>query len=466
MKAPALTQKVPFLSKLAFGSGDLGTAITAGVLGFFRLIFMTDVAGLNPALAGAVLLIGRVWDAVNDPIIGTISDRLKTRWGRRRPMFLLGALPFALTFILVFYAPPFDQTGKFIYYVIAGLLFDTFYTVVNVPYTALTAEMTSDYDERTSMNSFRFGFSIIGSLLAVIGYTAISGALRDSLGQAGAILVAVSVLAAVSGVPYILAFLGTYERPEVAAAYQAEPPMSVLDGIKTTFASIPFRYVAGIYLASWLSLMTVQTVLVYFLNYWLRRPDLQLPVVLGVQVTALLFVFIWSKISQKIGKQRTYVSGMGFWIVISFALFAVPADAADFVPMLLGALAGVGVAVAYLIPWSMLPDVIEEDELKTGRRREGAFYGYFALLQKFGAAVGSGLIGLALAATGYITPPENITTPIAQPESALLAIRLMIGPIPAIMLAIGIVLALRFPITKAHHEQTLAALAKRKAAKA
>ena len=124
-------------------------------------------------------------------------------------MFLFGALPFALTFILVFYAPPFDQTGKFIYYIVAGLLFDTFYTIVNVPYTALTAEMTSDYDERTSMNSFRFGFSIIGSLLAVIGYTAISGALRDSLGQAGAILVAVSVLAAVSGVPYILAFLGT-----------------------------------------------------------------------------------------------------------------------------------------------------------------------------------------------------------------------------------------------------------------
>jgi GPH family glycoside/pentoside/hexuronide:cation symporter len=130
------SQKVPFLSKLAFGSGDLGTAITAGVLGFFRLIFMTDVAGLNPALAGAVLLIGRVWDAVNDPIIGTISDRLKTRWGRRRPMFLFGALPFALTFILVFYAPPLDQAGKFIYYIVAGLLFDTFYTIVNVPYTA------------------------------------------------------------------------------------------------------------------------------------------------------------------------------------------------------------------------------------------------------------------------------------------------------------------------------------------
>ena len=94
------------------------------------------------------------------------------------------------------------------------------------------------------------------------------------------------------------------------------------------------------------------------------------------------------------------------------------------------------------------------------------FYGYFALLQKFGAAVGSGLIGLALAATGYITPPENIATPIIQPESALLAIRLMIGPVPAVLLVIGIVLALRFPITRAHHEQTLAELARRKAAKA
>lgn len=242
--------------------------------------------------------------------------------------------------------------------------------------------------------------------------------------------------------------------------------MSVLEGIKATFASVPFRFVAGIYLCSWLALMTVQTVLVYFLTYWLRRPDLQLPVVLGVQVMALLFVFIWSRVSERIGKQRVYIFGMAFWIAISFALFAVPADAADIVPMVLAGLAGVGVAVAYLIPWSMLPDVIEEDELKTGRRREGAFYGYFALLQKFGAAVGSALIGAALAVAGYITPPENVATPVVQPDSALFAIRLMIGPVPAILLVLGIVLAARFPITRAHHLATLAELARRREAKA
>lgn len=465
MKPPAhLTDKVPLITKLAFGSGDLGTAITAGVLGFFRLIFMTDVAGLNPALAGVVLLIGRAWDAVNDPIIGTLSDRLNTRWGRRRPMFLFGALPFAVAFALVFFAPPFDDAGKFAYFVVVGLLFDTFYTVVNVPYTAMTAELTRDYNERTSLNSFRFAFSIAGSLVAVISQGVIVGALTPALGKQQAWFAFAVAMGALSGIPYIFAFLGTYEFPEVLKTEASETPMPFFQGLKTTFASRAFRIVVGIYVFSWLTLMTVQTILSYYLTYWMRRPELILPVVLGVQVSAFVWLFIWSKVAQRIGKKRTYVIGMIFWIAVSLALFAVPRDMPAEATIGLGVLAGVGVAIAYLVPWSMLPDVIEEDELKTGHRREGVFYGYFALLQKFGAAVGSAAIGFLLDASGYITPPTDAVAPIAQPDSALTAMRVLIGPVPVILLLIGIWLAARFPISKEQHEATLKELARRHAA--
>jgi GPH family glycoside/pentoside/hexuronide:cation symporter len=132
----------------------------------------------------------------------------------------------------------------------------------------------------------------------------------------------------------------------------------------------------------------------------------------------------------------------------------------------LGALAGVGIATAYLVPWAMLPDVVELDELETGQRREGAFYGFFVLLQKAGLALGLFMVGQVLAWAGYITPPPGTTTPIIQPDSALLAIRIMIGPVPAVVLASGILLVHLFPITKEQHAKTLAELEKRKQAKA
>lgn len=422
---------------------------------------MTDVAGLNPATAGTILLIGRVWDAVNDPIIGTISDRLNTRWGRRRPMFLFGALPLALSFVLLFIVPPFDASGKFWYYVVVSFFFDTFYTIVNTPYTALTPELTRDYNERTSLNSYRFAFSIVGSLVAVIGHQVITG-MYGADKQTGFFMSAL-ILGVFSGLPYLFAFWGTYERPELRDPQEENIPF--FEGLRLTFNNKAFLNVVGIYLMSWLTLQAVQTILAYYLIYWLRRESLQLPVILGVQVSAFVWLFIWSKVSNRIGKKKTYAIGMSVWIVVLLGLFSLPRDTSDGIVITLGALAGVGVAIAYLVPWAMLPDVIELDELKTGQRREGVYYGYFALLQKFGIAVGSWLIGQMLSVAGYITPPAGITTPITQPDAVLTAIRLLIGPIPAVILIAGIVLALKFPITKEQHEQTMAELAKRRAVK-
>jgi len=422
---------------------------------------MTDVAGLNPATAGTILLIGRVWDAINDPIIGTISDRLNTRWGRRRPMFLFGALPLALTFVLLFIVPPFDASGKFWYYVVASFFFDTFYTIVNTPYTALTPELTRDYNERTSLNSYRFAFSIVGSLVAVIGHQVITG-MYGADKQTGFFMSAL-ILGIFSGLPYLFAFWGTYERPELRDPQEENIPF--FEGLRLTFNNKAFLNVVGIYLMSWLTLQAVQTILAYYLIYWLQRESLQLPVILGVQVSAFVWLFIWSKVSNRIGKKKTYAIGMSVWIIVLLGLFSLPRDTSDGIVITLGALAGVGVAIAYLVPWAMLPDVIELDELKTGQRREGVYYGYFALLQKFGIAVGSWLIGQMLSVAGYITPPAGITTPITQPDAVLTAIRLLIGPIPAVILIAGIVLALKFPITKEQHEQTMAELAKRRAVK-
>lgn len=461
MKAPANTsEKVPVLTKLAFGSGDVGPAVATGIMSFFLLYFFTDVARLSPFLISIILTITKFWDAINDPIIGMLSDRVHTRWGRRRPWFLFGAIPFGVTFFLLFLVPNWGEMGKFWYYLIVSLALDMAFTVVNVPYTALTAELTRDYDERTSLNSYRFAFSITAGLLAAFFHPIIVAAIKPAGGEQMGYLVSALVWAVVSTVPFFFAFWGTYERHTP----DEEAPMPFLQGLKFTFSNVAFRYVTGIYLLSWLVVQTVSTLVIYYLTYWLRRPELTAFVLLAVQGSSLVFLFVWTAASKRIGKKGVYYLGMIWWIAVSFLLFAVQPSWPPYVIIILGVLAGIGVAAAYLVPWAMLPDVIELDELKTGRRREGAYYGFFVLLEKAGLGIGLGLVSLTLGLAGYINPPVGATTPIVQPDSALLAIRVMIGPIPAVVLAAGIYLVHKFPISKAQHEAMVRQLEERKAA--
>jgi GPH family glycoside/pentoside/hexuronide:cation symporter len=460
MKPPADTtsERVPFITKLAFGSGDVGPAIATAIMSFFLLFFFTDVARISPAAAGLILLVSKIWDAVNDPVIGTLSDRVHTRWGRRRPWFLFGAIPFGLTFFLLFLVPPLGETGKVVYFLVVTLMLDTMFTIVNVPYTALTPELSRDYDERTSLNSFRFAFSITAGLIAAVLHPIIVDTVAQNSSQQMGYAVSALIFAVFCTIPFFFAFWGTYERHTA----EEEETMPFLEGVKVAFGNRAFRYVTGIYLLSWLVVQTVSTIVIYFMTYWLRRPDMVSVVILSVQGSALIWLFIWTAVSRRVGKKGVYYRGMIFWIVVSFGLFLVQPSWPSWVIVVLGMLAGVGVATAYLVPWAMLPDVIEEDELETGKRREGVFYGFFVLLQKLGLALGLFLVSQALNLAGYITPPANVTVPIEQPADALFAIRLMIGPIPALILAAGMLLVYLYPITKAKHEETLAELARRR----
>ena len=161
--------KLGFPTKLAYGAGDMGAGMTANLIAFSFLIFLTNAAGLSPIAAGMVLLIGKVWDAINDPIVGVLSDRTHTRWGRRHPWMFLSAIPFGLTFVLMWLVPNLGKSDSnfwvsplFWYYVVVSVFFQVFYTATNLPYTTLTAELTQDYDERTELTSFRLAFSLGG----------------------------------------------------------------------------------------------------------------------------------------------------------------------------------------------------------------------------------------------------------------------------------------------------------------
>ena len=528
-------EKLNLTTKIAYGAGDLGPAIAANILVFYLLFFFTNVAGLPAGMAGSILMIGKISDAINDPIVGLISDRTQSRWGRRLPWMVLGAIPFGLLYFLQWIIPHFSDTPTvnnwwlFGYYVLIGILFNLAYTMVNLPYTALTPELTQDYNERTSLNSFRFAFSIGGSILslvlaglifntypedgqktfltlgltcAVISIFAILwcalriqergsvpilnesqkkrlGIVLLALGMAGVLYGAVTIFLANISPTKTLNFTGIFlgilgiilvafgitllsavpeshlvdrEAQQKNATAKTVSSIPIKEQFKIVFSNRPFLYVIGIYLCSWLAVQLTASILIYFVVSWMNLSEKSFPLIaISVQGTALVLLFFWKVVSDRLGKKVVYFMGMAFWIIAQGGLFLLQPGQNNWM-YILAIMAGFGVSVAYLIPWSMVPDVIELDELKTGKRREGIFYAFMVLLQKFGLALALFLVGIALDTAGFIerVPGQPIPT---QPESALIAIRLAIGPLPALALVGGLILAYFYPITKEVHAE-------------
>ncbi|BBD53427.1 MFS transporter [Planktothrix agardhii] len=456
-------QKLNLSTKLAFGAGDLGPAITANISVFFVLVFLTNVAGLSAGLAGSVLMVGKIWDAINDPIVGVLSDRTVHPWGRRYPWMVFGAVPFGILFFLQWIVPSNNQWFLFGYYVIIGILFNTAYTAVNLPYTALTPELTSDYNERTSLNSFRFSFSISGSIFSLILAQIIFSLFPDSPYQKYLILGAVCAI--ISVLPLFWCFLGTRKRVLsgnlVADNQDNSDSIPITEQIRIALSNRPFLLVIGIYLCSWLGVQLTASILPYFVVNWMQMPEATFPqVAIAVQGTALVMLFVWSSISKRYGKKSVYFMGMGVWIIAQAGLFFLQPGQVGLM-YILAILAGCGVSTAYLVPWSMIPDVIDLDELNTGQRREGVFYSFMVLLQKIGLAVGLFLVGQALDIAGFISTVPGQPAPI-QPDSALLAVRFAIGPLPTIVLIIGMIFTFLYPITKEVHADILLQLSEKK----
>jgi len=535
--------KLKFITKLAFGAGDLGPSMTANVTIFFAMFFFTQVAGIPPGLAGSILMGGRIFDAISDPIIGRLSDRFDTPWGRRLPWMFFTAIPFGITFALIWIVPEFHPDPDtntwllFGYYLIIGILFQLAITAITLPYTALTPELTQDYNERTSLNSFRFAFSIGGSILSLL----IARLVFDSFSQGekgyfilGIFIAVLSVIpvfwsslnlqeqnrkpllsdhnkkrlawaitittiicfgygiiqiiqnqnlvwplgswlvAMLLGIFALSLFIHSYDPPIPAVnrvLSKQEPTIDsqlprtstdipFFEQLKIVFSNRPFLYIIGIYLFSWIGVQLTASILPYFVVSWMGLTETDfIQMAIAVQGTALVMLFVWLKVSQRLEKKVVYLLGMGFWIIAQLGLFFLQPGQITLM-YILAITAGFGVSVAYLIPWSMLPDVIEVDELKTGKRREGVFYAFMVLLQKLGLALGLFLVGQALELAGFIeaTPGEP---PPEQPESALLAIRIAIGPIPMLHLIAGAILAWFYPLTREKHQQICLQLAER-----
>ena len=432
-----MTDKLSIKQKLMYGVGDIGFSLTSTIMGVYFLFFLVEVVGLRPGIAVIPIFVGKIWDFVNDPIFGYISDRTRSRWGRRRPYLLFGALPLAFTFTMLWYKPGFESTTALVaYYSIAYIIFEASATMLYMPYFALTPELTSDYDERTSLTSYRMFFSILGSLLAFTVPSIIVGKFTPE--NAPKVLLMGAIFGLVSALPMFLTFFGTEEREDLV---DLEKP-TLLESIKSVWKNVPFRYGLGIFLATWISVDILQSSLLFYVKFVVQRESEEQLIMAMIFVIAMFALPIWNWVSNRWSKRYAYMAGIAFWAVVQMALIMMTPTTSLALILSLCALAGIGVAAAHVLPWAILPDAIEWYEYKTGERHEGMFYSFTTLARKITSAGTVPLIGLVLEFTGY---QPNLAV---QSAEAVRGIKMVIGPIPAILLCVGIFIAYKYPLDR------------------
>lgn len=427
---------LPLKNKLSFGAGDLGGSMAATIVGLFYLYYLTDVVKLRPALAGAAILIGKVWDAVSDPLVGYLSDKTVSRWGRRRVYLLFGAMPFGLTFFMLWMVPRgWSETEVFIYSTAAFILHMTAFTIVQVPYQTLTAEMTTDYDQRTSLTAYRMAFSIIGGLLAaIVPWIIINGYPSRAVGfvaMGGCFGIAI-------GLAPLFPFFGCREMEQQCQAF-----FSLIKGIKLVWENRPFRLVLLMFLVTWTAINLLQVIFIYYLQYWLGMEE-QFETIFGlIFVVAIVFLPLWVYLSSRWGKRKAYIAGVSFLgLVLLFLIFLQPGMTA--MVYVLAFFAGIGLSAAHVMPHSIIPDCIEYDQLLTGQRREGLYYGFTTFLQKVATASAIGLSGLVLEKMGYVANG-------VQSAKVLWTIRSLLGPVPCLLFVIGIISIYYYPVDREEH---------------
>jgi sugar (glycoside-pentoside-hexuronide) transporter len=440
---------LPLRTKAIYALGDHTVNLALSSLLFLYPFFLTDVIGMRAGLVGLVPLIGRAVDAISDPLMGRISDATRLRAGRRRPYFLMGMLPFGVLFALLWA----DRSGsgemaQLGYYAGVYAVFVLAMTVLSVPYLALIPEMAASYQERTSVNAFRAAGAIGGTLLAATAMRP----LADALGGGPSAWATVGLIAGVYLIlPWPFVFGATFERP----GFQRPSEQPFFASVRSLARHPAYVRLTGLFLLGRIAIDLASTMFIYYFTYWLGRPEDFGPT-LGLFLLSVVGALpLWLRVSHHVDKRTIFMLGAASWIGSQAFLLAATPEWPRFWIFLGAAIGGVGYAAADMIPWSMLGEVVDEDELRSGERREGLYFGLFTFLRKLGGASAVALALLVLDLAGYAKDQ-------VQSQTTLTTIRVLTAVVPAVFVALGAFVALGYPLTRARHDEILRELAQRR----
>lgn len=478
IQTPADAPPLNFRTKFLYGFGSMAYGVKDAAFKVFLLYFYNYVVGAPAALVGAAILVVMIVDAVSDPIVGQISDSLRTRWGRRHPLMYASALPAAGSFLLLWFPPDgLEGAGLFWYIVIVASCVRTFITLYEIPSSALAPELATDYDERTSIASYRFFFGYVGGIgLAFITLWLLLAATPEhpygitnpdgyvTFGLIGALMMITSVLISTAGTHHRIKYLRNLPPP------RTRNPFQTLVMMGRTFSHRGFLAILGFGVLKYTAIGMTAALVLYFgsLLWGFASDQLAILALDGLLGAGLALVFA-PRISKRFGKR-----GAAFLLAIVGALLAVSPYTlrllgsfyANGDPMLLPAVfvisavySSCAISSAILVH-AMIGDVIDESSIRTGRRAEGLFYSANSFMQKCASGFGAMVAAIMLAVVGM---PDDARTAGVEPDVVISLAQLYI-PMMVLLYVGGACFLYFYRIDRASHEANLASIRARETA--
>jgi glycoside/pentoside/hexuronide:cation symporter, GPH family len=394
----AVADQLRWRRKIGFTVGDFGLNLYWQSVSFFLIYFYTDVVGIPATTAGLIFMGATLFEACVDPLVGAFMDRLGPAWGRYRPWIVCGSIPLGAAFALLFWRPPAE--GKALIGLLVGvqLLFRLSYTLVAVPFSALTARLTDSAGERTTLAGLRMLFAMAAGAAVAYATQPIALALGSGDAQRGALGAALTVSAAATVVFGIVFYATVESGPRRAQARSPVRLAEYFDGVRGNSAFISL--VVGLIFAS-VSATTVSRVAIYYFKYVVGQESAARNALAISSGAAFLAVPVWMSVGRRVGKRDMWLAAAGISLVVLTMFAALHPTSrvgatAFFAAMQVG---NIGISVAY---WSMLPDTVEYGAWRTGVRQESFLFGLFSFFQKIGLGISAGLFGWSLDWIGYI----------------------------------------------------------------
>ncbi len=447
MNSETLTNRV----RAGYGIGDYAICLYWSGIGLYLLYFYTDVVGISPILAGWIYALGIGWDAITDPFMGYLAERTKTKMGSYRPFIYYGSIPLALSFVLLFWIPPFEGTALFLFLILVNLIHRSCFTIVSVPYSSLTARITNDSNERTKLTTARMISASFGTLsMSALAFPLIAyfGGADEAFGFLW--------LAIISGLIAIaLLSVTVYSVREKVDEIVTSNLPNFVSITKTVATNYPFWIVFGCILILGSTGVMFNKNLIYFVKYGLELHQYQ-GLILGVSSGAsFLSLPFWAYLALKIGKRETWLISMTIAFIGLLLFFYYPIASLNELLILLS-LIGVGNGAGGVLFWSMLPDTVEYGEWKSGIRTESSLYGFMTFAQKSSIAVAALILGFLLSGIGF--EPNQI-----QSEETISGMKFMMSWIPICGIIISLVLMYFYPISTKFHGELLQRIKERNA---
>ena len=449
---PITSPPLSRLTQIAYALPALGLAVVGIPIYVFIPKFYTDTVGIGISAVGLLLLIVRLFDAVTDPVIGYLSDRTETVFGRRRPFIVIGSVGLSISILFLFIPSLSAGIDLTLYFGFWLFVLFFFWTLTTIPYESLGPELTTDYHERTSLFGLRDGCLILGTLLAAASPALIDGVMEWT-GRVPAEKDRFFFMAVLYAPLIILLSLVCVRTVRERFRHPPVQQGTLLKNISSVFGNRPFVILLAAYTISAFGSNLPATLILYYVEYVLESANAEI-FLLVYFLTGILFLPLWIVISGKTGKKNAWILSM---IVNTGAFAGVfflgPGDAAAY--GILVFISGIGFGAGLALPSSIQADVIDYDEMKTGHRNEGKYIGLWSVAKKLSAALGVGIGLLLLGSAGY---QPNIT----QGEETVRMLRVLYALVPCLCNAAAILIISFYPITETVHNRIRNEIEKKK----